>query len=218
MAEAEAPYRVSEKDTFVHIKPLAELPEGCALRRKSASDPASGSSSRSSSAARSSSSLDSLSAILHGVAAPGNLGEVPHAMCTEQQGEELANIVFHSDSEEGAEETRADQDDTHDTLKGKRYKRPCKGKRKRLKGLIERLERVVEQDPEGFDIDNVELPPSVQARQELKYMVTQRLEKYRQDMLDKRRPQIGAGSSSSSLVPPYELPGMGIRVFMKMSL
>lgn len=46
--------------------------------------------------------------------------------------------------------------------------RPCKGKRRRFRNLVTRLGNLVEQDPDGFDLAAVELPPSVRACDKVK--------------------------------------------------
>ncbi len=41
--------------------------------------------------------------------------------------------------------------------------RPCKGKRDRYRKLVSRLEGEIQCDPDSFDVDKLELPPSIAA-------------------------------------------------------
>lgn len=49
----------------------------------------------------------------------------------------------------------------HRRARRKNAMRPCKGKRDRYRRLVTRLEHEIEIDPDGFDVNKVELPPSI---------------------------------------------------------
>jgi len=74
--------------------------------------------------------------------------------------------------------------------------RPCKGKRDRYRKLLTRLTSQIEVDPYSFDVDAVQLPPSIAAnevvRSKLLAKVQMHAEQVRAGMLD-GLPAEGAG-------------------------
>jgi len=57
--------------------------------------------------------------------------------------------------------------------------RPCKGKRNRYKKLVLRLQADIKADPVSFDLNMLSLPPSLQANDEQRRRLQNRLEHFR---------------------------------------
>jgi len=56
--------------------------------------------------------------------------------------------------------------------------RPCKSKRNRYKNLVHRLEKQISENPEVFRMDQVVLPPSIQANGTQRLKLIGRMERY----------------------------------------
>jgi len=61
--------------------------------------------------------------------------------------------------------------------------RPCKAKRNRYKRLVDRLQRQICENPEVFTMDQVALPPSLQANDRQRLRLIDRLIVYRNEVL-----------------------------------
>mmetsp|Transcript_28666 Transcript_28666/g.89123 ORF Transcript_28666/g.89123 Transcript_28666/m.89123 type:complete len:387 (-) Transcript_28666:59-1219(-) len=64
----------------------------------------------------------------------------------------------------------------HKPGKRKTKLRPCKGKRERYRKLLTRLTYQVEQDPENFSVDKLDLPPSIMANDARKAKLAERMQ------------------------------------------
>jgi len=57
-------------------------------------------------------------------------------------------------------------------------KRPGKGKRDRYNKLIQRFQTQISENPEGFAIDEIVLPPSLQANDKQRLKLIEQMERY----------------------------------------
>jgi len=62
-------------------------------------------------------------------------------------------------------------------------KRPSKGKRDRYNKLIQRLQTRISENPEGFTLDEVVLPPSLQANGKQRLKLIEQMERYQHAVL-----------------------------------
>jgi len=73
----------------------------------------------------------------------------------------------------------------------KKAPRPCKGKRNRYKKLVHHLERQIMANPGVFTMDDIVLPPSLQANQTQRLKLIDRMAKYQQEVLTSCSPYSG---------------------------
>jgi len=62
-------------------------------------------------------------------------------------------------------------------------KRPSKGKRDRYNKLIQRLQTQISENPQAFTIDEVVLPPSLQANDKQRLKLIEQMERYHRAVL-----------------------------------
>jgi len=88
---------------------------------------------------------------------------------------------------EGQSEESENNDHSSRTRRRRRHGgpriRPCKGKRERLRRLIDRLTTLVDEDPDSFDLQALSLPPSVEAQDVLQRKVKRAVEAHRATVL-----------------------------------
>lgn len=132
-------YKVTEKNTFLHVEPtLSFNAEGNPVR-KLVSAPAE-------LLGGSEDNIDMLVASRNSRKAetmPSSCGVV------EEDEDQLCPAMADSPAEPAP------------SRKGRQAKRPCKSKRLRYKNLMARLEEKVREDPAGFDVESLQLPPSL---------------------------------------------------------
>jgi len=58
-------------------------------------------------------------------------------------------------------------------------RRPCKAKRDRYRKLVRRLEIQILASPDLFDVDKIDLPPSLQANDKQRHKLMQRLLRFK---------------------------------------
>mmetsp|Transcript_107558 Transcript_107558/g.195647 ORF Transcript_107558/g.195647 Transcript_107558/m.195647 type:complete len:471 (+) Transcript_107558:70-1482(+) len=75
----------------------------------------------------------------------------------------------------------------HKRMKRKNKMRPCKGKRDRYRKLVVRLTQSIEEDPDNFDLDRVELPPSVEKSETVKEKLRKKMHIYAERIRAERR-------------------------------
>mmetsp|Transcript_40596 Transcript_40596/g.88739 ORF Transcript_40596/g.88739 Transcript_40596/m.88739 type:complete len:307 (-) Transcript_40596:91-1011(-) len=73
----------------------------------------------------------------------------------------------------------------HFQHKRKSKPRPCKGKRDRYRKLVARMEDMIEQNPDTLDEDLPELPPSIEANDDLKQKLLTRLQTHAEMVKEK---------------------------------
>jgi len=61
--------------------------------------------------------------------------------------------------------------------------RPCKGKRNRYKKMVDRLQKQISENPEVFRMDQVVLPPSLQANDRQRLRLFDRLKRHQHKVL-----------------------------------
>jgi len=77
--------------------------------------------------------------------------------------------------------------------------RPCKGKRDRRSRFWDRLQSKMEEDPEGFDLDNMAFPPNIQGDEKLTARLTAKMELQKAELLAGRgRASANADDSDAS--------------------
>jgi len=116
----------------------------------------------------------------------------------------------------------------HTAVKQRNKARPCKGKRDRRSRFLDRMKNKMEQDPERFDFPNEELPPSIQADEQLTARLAAKMQLHQAELLAGRgRAPANAdatdGSTSSASVseaaqPASTNPGPKPRVRRLISL
>jgi len=84
---------------------------------------------------------------------------------------------IETSSKSSTEDTAADEQ--NQTNK----KRPSKGKRDRYNKLIQRLQTQISENPEAFTIDEVVLPPSLQANDKQRLKLIEQMERYHHAVL-----------------------------------
>jgi len=93
---------------------------------------------------------------------------------------------------------------------GSKYRdlRLNRSKRLRNRALVEWLERLIQNDPHGFDPDAYQWPPSVMGKERLKYLLTERLLRHKEAVLRQRQvlqghnAGFGASSAAATGVSP----------------
>jgi hypothetical protein len=75
--------------------------------------------------------------------------------------------------------------------------RPCKGKRNRYRKLISRVEDSIDLNPEAFDPDQVQIPPSLASNEALRTKFFSRLCAHAQQVRDTKRVAFAAPESSA---------------------
>jgi len=76
--------------------------------------------------------------------------------------------------------TSSKQSTFEPVAKWKKANRPCKGQRKRLKKFVEHLKMQILADPESFDVQNVNLLPSLSSNAEKRQRLMDFIEEYHQ--------------------------------------
>jgi len=76
----------------------------------------------------------------------------------------------------------------HSKVKRKGKRRPCKGKRDRYRKLVSVSMDRIDQDPEAFDVQQMELPPSIANNASLRKKITARLEMHKETVVASGRP------------------------------
>jgi hypothetical protein len=91
---------------------------------------------------------------------------------------------------------------SHDDSKSKQRNRPrpCKGQRLRYRRQFSRFKEAVEDAPEEFDLNELELPPSIAGNEHLKSKFFSRLKAEQERLLQDRSPASGAMDGQMS--PP----------------
>lgn len=74
----------------------------------------------------------------------------------------------------------------------KRSQRPCKGKRDRYRKLVLRIQQAIDEDPEGFDLEATELPPSIASNKKLKQKLQKRVQAYTSNIRSERQEGVPA--------------------------
>jgi len=75
----------------------------------------------------------------------------------------------------------------HKRMKRKNKMRPCKGKRDRYRKLVIRLTQMIEADPDNFDLDQLELPPSIEKSEAVKDKLRKKMRIYADRVCNQRR-------------------------------
>jgi len=76
--------------------------------------------------------------------------------------------------------------------------RPCKGKRERYRKHWENFKNQIEENPETFDVDGVELPPSISSYERLKGKLMTRMRKHQEIVKSQRAEQQEDGLQAAS--------------------
>jgi len=63
--------------------------------------------------------------------------------------------------------------------------RPCKGKRRQFKKIVDKMKLEIENDPFGFNLPNAELPVSISSTEKLRDRVAQILRDYHNEVLER---------------------------------
>jgi len=63
-------------------------------------------------------------------------------------------------------------------VKAKKKQRPCRGQRMRSMNFVRMLKQEISENPEGFDFEKVELPPSLSANEERRMKFRQSIKEY----------------------------------------
>jgi len=92
--------------------------------------------------------------------------------------------------------SKASTDEPAADAEEKKKSRPCKGKRHRYKKLVHRLQKKISENPEVFTMDEVVLPPSLQANANQRLKLIDRMERYQNKVLTPY-------GRSSYYVPPH---------------
>jgi len=90
----------------------------------------------------------------------------------------MTDVLLPVDPTEASSKSRTDEAVAEERNQEKKN-RPCKGKRNRYKKLVQRLETQISENPEIFDIDQVVLPPSLQANHSQRLKLIDRMERYK---------------------------------------
>jgi len=86
----------------------------------------------------------------------------------------------------------------------KKCTRPCKGKRERFRKYVDKVKSQVDQDPEGFDCDKLNLPDGLVQNDKGRKKVASIIENYRAGIISKGtdgRPSEGTNASGSEALP-----------------
>jgi len=89
----------------------------------------------------------------------------------------------------------------HKPGKRKSKLRPCKGKRDRYRKLLTRLQQQVEEDPDGFNAENLDLPPSISSNEAGKAKLVARMELLASQVKAARAGAASGASSSNRPTP-----------------
>jgi len=74
----------------------------------------------------------------------------------------------------------------HTASKQRRRTRPCKGKRNRSTKFLDKMKEKIEEDPENFDFEDEELPPSIVADVKLKARLAAKMQLHKEEVRAKR--------------------------------
>uniref|UniRef100_A0A7S0A312 Uncharacterized protein n=1 Tax=Pyrodinium bahamense TaxID=73915 RepID=A0A7S0A312_9DINO len=197
------------KNTFFNVDPpLAERPEAWVLERGHHSDPLPSSSCSVSGneSGTTSSTLDKLDHILFG----SEYEESSKETSRKNIAVSSANVPGHVNAEDAST-----ADAGEGTGRAGTGKRPSKEKRERYRLMVDRLEHLIEDQPET-DIRSIALPESVVGNDWLKKKLIQRLEKYQAAVRQKGCSR--AAASNSHTWPRAAGHGGGHQAHSKMSL
>jgi len=91
----------------------------------------------------------------------------------------IIDVVDHSDASSNSWTAEPVVEEQNQAKKS----RPCKGKRNRYKKLVDRLQRQISENPVVFAMDQVDLPPSLQANDRQRLRLIDRLKSYQHKVL-----------------------------------
>merc|ERR1719410_1536010 len=86
----------------------------------------------------------------------------------------------------------------HSTSRQRNRVRPCKGKRQRHQKFLDRMKTMAEDNPHNFNIEDVELPPSIEANEALKAKFAAKVQMYKTQVLGANNADTTDGESSAS--------------------
>merc|ERR1719277_898297 len=74
--------------------------------------------------------------------------------------------------------------------------RPCKGKRDRYRKLVSRLTTQIAADPDSFNLETVELPPSIASNEVVKSKLMTKMQLHAEQARDALCPEVQQGESA----------------------
>merc|ERR1712190_482986 len=78
--------------------------------------------------------------------------------------------------------------------------RPCKGKRDRYRKFVDRLIHLIDEDPDSFNLRNVELPPSIASNEDARTKLVTEVTAHLEDVRSKQTAAVlSFGSGKLSL-------------------
>jgi len=86
----------------------------------------------------------------------------------------------------------------HTSSRQRNRERPCKGKRQRHQKFMDRMKTMAQDNPHNFNIEDVELPPSIEASEALKAKVAAKVQMYKTQVLGATNADTTCGGSSAS--------------------